>query len=142
MKIISIISLSIILSLNLSAQNTKVVDVAKRKYIEEQLSLTTEQQTSFWLIFSDYTTKRRELKKQIFILLEDGNALVSTDDQIKSTMNKYFEFKQKEIELEKEYYIKLSKVITSRQIVTLIKTEKKFSKMLVQKLEERNAAEK
>ena len=130
------------ISISSFSQNGSNIEIAKKKFIEEHLSLTTEQSSAFWPIFSEFTKKRKEHKKLIFNLLEESNAMVATEEQLKTVMTRYYELKEKEIELEKEYYIKMAKVINSRQIITLIKTEKKFSKMLVQKLEEHHQNDK
>ncbi len=103
--------------------------------ITEQINLTSEQAEKFWPVFNEFSKEKREIQKQ---LRELGRKTeTANDDEIKTGIDKMFELRQKELDLDKSYHAKFLKVINHRQVAALYKSEMMFRKKLLEKLGER-----
>jgi hypothetical protein len=59
-----------------------------------------------------------------------------TDAEVEEQIKRHFEKKQRELDLEKELYQKLRKVLPVRKIVKLPAAEREFREALVKRLQE------
>lgn len=110
---------------------------ARIAYITDKLALTPEQAQRFWPVFNEFTDKRRELRRQtrFNLLRQDFSAM--SDKDIRAALDDQFKLRQGEINLEKEYVEKFSKVISLRQVAQLMQAERDFTKELIQRLDNR-----
>jgi Spy/CpxP family protein refolding chaperone len=102
--------------------------------ITNRLNLTSEQAPKFWVIFNDYDEEIKEVRFKIRKLTEDAGSLAASDEKITKNINQIFDLKQKEVDIEKEYYNKFRKVISIRQYAELKRTEKAFNQLLIKRL--------
>ena len=59
-----------------------------------------------------------------------------TDAEVEEQIKKHFEKKQRELDLEKDLYQKLRKVLPARKIVRIPSAEREFREALVKRLQE------
>lgn len=102
----------------------------------EVLNLTADEAQAFWPVYNDYQDKRDlmqdELKpKKRMDLMNDAEV----DEQIK----RHFEMRQRDLDLEKDLYQKLQKVLPARKIAKLPNAEREFRERLINKLQEARA---
>lgn len=117
------------------AQHEKI-EQAKYNYIGQRLELTPEQEQKFWPVYNDYSDKKKGIKKAIRKLKSQEFANAATDEELKSDIEKLFELKQQDLNLEKAYYEKFLKIISPRQTIALVKAEREFIKILYKKLDD------
>ena len=110
------------------------VEAAKVAYLTDKMALTPEQAQKFWPVYNEHEAKRRELVKGYRIdFRQDVDEL--TDQQVQARVNKFFDMKEKELALDKEYAEKYQKVISVKQLVKLYRGEREFTKMLLRRLD-------
>ncbi len=110
------------------------IEAAKIGMITTQLNLTSEQATQFWPLYNEYNAKQEEGRKAMKKL---KTSEPETDSDYKKILDEMMKHREKELALEKEYQDKFLKVITPRQMVQLIKTEREFKMKLLHMLEGR-----
>ena len=97
------------------------------------LNLTPSEAEGFWPVFNEYLDKREEVQAQLKPTSQlDG----MNDSEVEEYVKKYFELRQREIDLEKDLGQKLRKVLPLRKIAKIPVAEREFREALVQKLQE------
>ncbi|MCC7466450.1 MAG: hypothetical protein IT261_09285 [Saprospiraceae bacterium] len=97
------------------------------------LNLTPEEAQQFWPIYNEYTDKREQVQQD----LRPGKQLDQMSDaEVEEQIKRHFDMKQRELELEKEAYLKLRKVLPVRKVAKLPLAEREFRESLVKKLQE------
>ena len=118
-------------------QRRQRVEHAKVNFLTSRLNLNTDQSSKFWPLYKEYDGKRTEIKRSMASLRSETLNLTATDEQIKEDIRMFFALKQKELDLDNEYFDKFQKAITIRQVAELYRSEKLFAVELLKKLEER-----
>ncbi len=99
----------------------------------EILNLSSEEAQGFWPIYNEYLDKRETLQKELKMTRQiDG----MNDNEVEDYIKKYFELRNKELDLEKDLTQKLRKVLPLRKIAKIPVAEREFREALVQKLQE------
>lgn len=97
------------------------------------LNLTPEEAQQFWPVYNEYTDKREQVQQD----LRPGKQLDQMSDaEVEEQIRRHFEMKQRELDLEKEAYQKLRKVLPLRKVAKLPAAEREFRESLVKKLQE------
>jgi hypothetical protein len=97
------------------------------------LNLTPEEAQQFWPVYNEYTDKREQVQQD----LRPGKQLDQMSDaEVEEQIKRHFDMKQRELELEKEAYQKLRKVLPVRKVAKLPLAEREFRESLVKKLQE------
>ncbi|MDX2189049.1 MAG: hypothetical protein SFY32_04230 [Bacteroidota bacterium] len=136
MRLIFVIILIYNFSVSFAQSSKEKIEAARINFIKERIELTNNQEAIFWPLYNEYQDKRSDIKRQMKLLKTETGGLSATDEQLKADLERLFELRQLEQELEKDYYRKFLKVISIRQLIELMKAEKQFTIMLVKKLEE------
>ena len=99
----------------------------------EILNLSSEEAQGYWPIYNEYLDKRESLQKELKMTRQiDG----MNDNEVEDYIKKYFELRNKELDLEKDLTQKLRKVLPLRKIAKIPVAEREFREALVQKLQE------
>ena len=110
------------------------LDNAKIAFITSRLSLSQDQAQRFWPLFNEFVTKRRELNRSARLLRRDAANPSLTDAQLRDYFTQDFSLRQQQLSLEKEYFEKMQKVITLRQLAQLYQAERDFTKEVLQRV--------
>lgn len=97
------------------------------------LNLSPEEAQNFWPIYNEYTDKREQAQQE---LRSPKQLDQMSDAEVEEQIKRHFEMKQRELELEREAYQKLRKVLPLRKIAKLPAAEREFRESLVKKLQE------
>ncbi len=115
------------------------LEAMKIAFITEKLSLTTKEAQSFWPIYNEYSQKIEKLRKtkrsdlgELKINIEN-----SSDKEIEALLSDVFDAKSKEIELQKEYYSKYTKVLPVKKVALLYQSEYQFKKELLKRIKDK-----
>ena len=115
------------------------LEAMKIAFITEKLSLTTKEAQSFWPIYNEYSQKIEKLRKtkrsdlgELKINIEN-----SSDKEIEALLSDVFDAKTKEIELQKEYYSKYTKVLPIKKVALLYQSEHQFKKELLKRIKDK-----
>jgi hypothetical protein len=106
------------------------INAARVAYITERLGLTPEEAEKFWPLYREYTQKRQAIRQQLNDAKKEGQPaekLLDLDHKLK----------QDELDLEKEYSVRLRQTITPQKLMNLRKAEEDFRKLLLQQIQQR-----
>jgi hypothetical protein len=132
MKKIIIICLSIVLSVSAFAQQGKRIEAMRIAFITQRLNLTSEEAQQFWPVYNQFTEKMQQIRgPKTDTPLDD-----MSDADAEKMILAEFDKESKELELKKEYYQKLKKVLPVRKVAKLYRSERDFKQELVKYLKE------
>ncbi len=112
------------------------IESAKVAFMTDKMDLSPEQSQKFWPIYNEYETKRRELTKSY----RGGyrqNVDELSEQEAKARIERMFDVREQELQLEREYAAKFQRVISNRQLIKFYRAERDFTKLLIKKLEAR-----
>lgn len=109
------------------------VEARRIGFITQRLNLSPEESQQFWPIYNQYTEKMKQIRTSVKLdkPLEDMSD-ADAEKLIMSEMDK----QSRELELRKEYYQKLKKVISPKKIAKLYKAERDFKAEMLKQLHE------
>ncbi len=99
----------------------------------EVLQLTPDEAQGFWPVYNEYLDKREALVQQY----RPAKQLdFMSDSEVEEQIKLHFERQQRELDLEKEVFQKLRKVLPVRKIAKVPEAERRFRESLLKKLQE------
>ncbi|MEM6842965.1 MAG: hypothetical protein AAF632_12120 [Bacteroidota bacterium] len=117
------------------------IETARIAFLTERLSLTPETAQQFWPIYNQWDEQRRELKKEEFQLRRSVKTDELTDEVAQQHIDEFFALKERQLDLEKNMAEELLEVLSSTQMLQLIRAEADFQRMVLRKLGERRRGE-
>jgi len=142
-KLIYIISLAVFLfttSGTLVAQSQEQIDKfneERKVYFTEELELTDAESKAFWPLYDDFHNRKMKLveDERNTWTYAHKNADNLTDQEILETLEKGYNLKEKQLELEREYYqAKFLEALPTKKVLKLGKVEWDFRRYLIRKL--------
>lgn len=113
--------------------NRENIESAKVAFLTDKMALTPSQAQTFWPLYKEYQTKRREI---VHSRLNRGKDIDNLSDQeLNAMVENMFDRRQKELQLEQEYSSKFQRVLSPKQMVLLYRGEHEFTKMLLRRLD-------
>jgi hypothetical protein len=97
------------------------------------LRLTPEEAQSFWPVYNDFLDRREQIQQEFKATKQEDQM---SDAEVEDLIRRHFEKKQRDLDLEKDLYQKLRKVLPSRKIAKIPLAERDFRESLVKKLQE------
>lgn len=113
------------------------IQAARIALISEKLKLTPAQAETFWPIYREFTEQRADLRKQFREAERNQDVNKTKADREQRLIRLGLELKQQNVDLEKKYSERLLNVISAQQLLTLPKAEQEFTRILMQRLQER-----
>ncbi len=102
----------------------------------EVLHLTPEEAQGFWPIYNEYLDNRDRMQED---LKPKKQLDAMNDSEVEDLVRRHFEMRQRDIDLEKDLYQKLRKVLPLRKIAKIPNAEREFRERLLNKLQEARA---
>lgn len=119
---------------NLS-KSWEVMQAYKISYLENNLNLTEEEGEKFWPQYHEYERKKKKIFKEIFAMMpERGEINKLTDEEIKGLILKKLEYDQELLDLEKEFYQDMFKILPVRKIAEYFKGEREYKRYLIDRM--------
>jgi hypothetical protein len=140
MKIICILGALLITCGAVMAQDQERLEkirAARITLINNRLGLTPEQAEKFWPLYNEYTGQRQDLLKEYQSMRKSSEGKQLTDEESKELLNKGIQLKEKQVDLDRTYNDRLTRVITNNQILLLRRAEEDFRKMIIERLDNR-----
>ncbi len=109
------------------------IKTLKVAFLTEQLNLSTQEAELFWPIYNKYEEDRHALRKREWNEVRDKLKDMSgiSEKQADDLLEKYLALEEEEEELDKAFLLKLSKVISSRKTILLLRAEEDFKRQLI-----------
>jgi len=115
----------------------KKIESYRTAYYTEKLALTPQEAEAFWPLFREMNERKHTLKKTYKPRKHHRDLANATDAEIKSLMKQHFEFKQKELDLEKEYAYKFMEVLPVKKVSMLPMLEQEFKRTILREFRKR-----
>jgi len=143
-KILIILTLYLLSSTFLQAQQMQRqrIKLLKTSYLTDALNLTPKEAEKFWPVYNLYTVKIRALKIdsetsfQKEVRLSGGIDYI-TEKQAQKLINQYLIKEQQITDAKINMVHELSKIISSKKILLLKKSERSFNHRMLQELGKR-----
>lgn len=104
-------------------------------FFTQKLDLTADEAKAFWPIYNQYKIELKALKTEQQQLMK-GDYSGMSDKELDKLIAQRFEIKQKQLDLEKQYYLKFKKVLPMEKVAKLPHVERAFRSELLKKMKE------
>ena len=111
------------------------IDELRVAFITNKVKLTNQETQQFWPLYNELNDKLENLRKAYKInYIKNFNAESLTDKEAEALITADFILKQKEIDLNKEYYEKYKKILPVKKIALIKMAENDFKKELIKNI--------
>ncbi|HSH65868.1 MAG TPA: hypothetical protein VLB84_08740 [Bacteroidia bacterium] len=116
------------------------IEAMKVAFITQKLDLTPQEAQQFWPVYNEYSDKTKELRKK---RRQDNREARSnfdelSDKEIEQVVNNDLAYRQKELDIQKEYNEKFKAVLPIKKVAKLYAAEEQFKVVLINKLKDRD----
>lgn len=124
----------------LIAQSQEQIDKFNKErkvYFTEELQMTDSESKAFWPLYDDFHNRKMKLfeDERNTWMYAHKNADNLSDKEILETLEKAYALKEKQLQLESEYYQgKFLKALPAKKVLKLGKVEWDFRRYLIRKL--------
>lgn len=111
---------------------------AKIGFLTTELALTEAEAQAFWPIYNKFESDKEASRKKMRALrldVEDDAELSEKDAEV--FMAAYLAHRQEELDLEKNYYQSLRKVLPGAKIAKLFQAERRFQREVLRSINQR-----
>tara|TARA_R110000796_G_scaffold35017_3_gene90144 strand:- start:123377 stop:123826 length:450 start_codon:yes stop_codon:yes gene_type:complete len=120
------------------------IKTLKIAFLTERLNLNSKEAQAFWPVYNDYEAKRESLREkghtQIRSKLKDSENLSETEAS--KLLDQFIKYEEEEEELDKNFLTKISKVISAKKTLLLLRSEEDFKRQLIKQYHEKNKGNK
>lgn len=137
MRRVGYIILILLMAFSAQAQSGKRMErihAIKVAYLTDKLQLTSEQSEKFWPIYNRYEEERFAIGRKY---RREAMGQGKTPEEAMRSIDDDIEMQEKMLELRKKYKEEFLKVISPKQLATLVESEREFKKLLLQQLKEK-----
>jgi len=137
MKNLLFVALMFLLPTTLLAQRSKGEEIESLKiaFFTQKLDLSPEEAKIFWPIYNDMQEEQNALRKermQKMISFRKTTEIDNlTDAQVQSLITSEFDFKQKDLNLDKKYYYKLKSSLPIKVVGKFYRAQEGFKRELL-----------
>ncbi|HEX8515824.1 MAG TPA: hypothetical protein VF868_06460 [Bacteroidia bacterium] len=112
------------------------IESMKIAFLTKKLSLTPEEAQQFWPVYNQYTDKIQELRRKRRTEHKEikHNIDEMSDKEVEQDVDNEIIFRQKEIDIQKEYHTKFKAVLPVKKVAKLYQAEEQFKRVLLDKL--------
>jgi hypothetical protein len=112
------------------------IESMKIAFLTKKLNLSPEEAQQFWPVYNQYTDKLQELRRKRRMENKEAkhNFEEMTDKEVEQMVDNEIVFRQKELDIQKEYHSKFKAVLPIKKVAKLYEAEEQFKKVLLDKL--------
>jgi hypothetical protein len=111
------------------------IDELRVSFITAKVNLTSQEAQQFWPLYNELNDKLDFLKKTYRInYIKNFNADIISDKEAEALLTAEIILKQKELDLNKEYYEKYKKILPIKKIALIKMAENDFKKELIKNI--------
>jgi DNA-binding MarR family transcriptional regulator len=112
------------------------IESMKIAFLTRKLDLTPEEAQQFWPVYNQYTDKLQELRKKRRMESKDAKHNVDemSDKDVEQSVDNEMVFRQKELDIQKEYHAKFKAVLPVKKVAKLYQAEEQFKRVLLDEL--------
>jgi hypothetical protein len=107
------------------------IEALRVAFITQQLNITADESQKFWPVYNEYMDKVKASRKEY----RSTSTVFTTDKEAQDFLDAELLFKQRELNLYKEYYDKFKKILPLKKVALLRQAEEDFKKELLKQLQ-------
>jgi Spy/CpxP family protein refolding chaperone len=114
------------------------IEAMKIAFITKKLDLTPQEAQTFWPVYNEYSGKLDELRKKRHKEMRNARENVDelSDKELEALVDGEMTFRQKELDLQKEYHGKFKSVLPVKKVAKLYVAEEQFKRELLKIMKE------
>ena len=116
----------------LTPEQRERIESMRIAYITKEIQLTSKQAQTFWPLYNAMQEEMKELRESNE--RAGKNPMDMEESEAKAHLNKWFETRERELEIRRNYFEKLSEVLEARQILSLYRAENQFRRQLLRQV--------
>lgn len=115
------------------------IESMKIAFITKKVNLTSEEAKEFWPVYNQYSDKLAELRKKRRqdLRATKDNFDEMSDKEVEAAVDNEIVFRQKELDIQKEYHAKFKALLPIKKVAKLYSAEEQFKRVLLDKLKEK-----
>ena len=115
------------------------VEAMKIAYLTNKLELTPTEAQQFWRVFNEFEAKIQAIRQSRRKDSREGqdNLDQLSDKEVETLIDSEVAFRQKELDVMKEYHSKFKAVLPIRKVAKLYRAQEDFKRELLKKIQER-----
>ncbi len=110
----------------------------KVAFFTEKMELTPEEAEKFWPLYNQHEKQQYELRRKHGIRprdFEEGTDQLS-EQEAEAFIQQHFEIRQEELEIDRQLYDELKKILPAQKILKLYITEMQFREYMLKRIRE------
>ncbi|MFX0556725.1 hypothetical protein ACOCEA_08000 [Maribacter sp. CXY002] len=113
----------------------------KVAYITEHLDLSSEEAQEFWPVYNAYEEKRNALRRKEHVQIKDKikDADAFSEKEAEKLLGQLIKLEEEQEELDKAFLKDVSKVISAKKTLLLMRTEEDFKRQLIKQYRQKRA---
>lgn len=136
------VAILLIISITAIAQPDKdkeeKIEAMKIAFITKKLDLTPQEAQVFWPVYNEYTGKLDDLRKKRHKEMRSArdNSDELSDKELEALVDGEMAFRQKELDIQKEYHTKFKSVLPIKKVAKLYMAEEQFKRELLKMMKD------
>ena len=118
------------------------IKAMKIGFITKELNLTSEEAQKFWPVYNDFQDKMEKLHKERKEMHKAAKGKGGIDSisnaEVEKMVDKEMLLQEKELQLKKEFHVKVKTVLPIKKVAKLYRAEHEFRKQILKKMKEHN----
>ncbi|MBI4931725.1 MAG: hypothetical protein HY841_13225 [Bacteroidetes bacterium] len=112
------------------------VEAMRIGFLTQKLDLTPDEAQKFWPVYNEFQKKREEIHKKRREEIKNAKENIDSlsDKQIEALVDGEMAFRQKNLDLEKEYHAKFKSVLPIKKVAKLYRAEDMFARHLLEQI--------
>ena len=114
------------------------IEALKVAFMNKNMDLNAAEAQAFWPLYNDFQTKREALKKDGSLNKTGiGTINAASDKEVSAMLEADFVTRQKELDLQKDFYKKMLLILPVKKVAMYYKSEEEFKKALLNQLKDK-----
>jgi hypothetical protein len=116
------------------------IKTLKIAYLTEKLNLTSKEAQTFWPIYNDYQEEKQKLRNKgsVKIISKIKDADNVSEKDAAQLLDKVILYEVEENKIFENFIAKITKVISSKKTLVLLRSEEDFKRQLIRQYHEKN----
>jgi hypothetical protein len=116
------------------------IKTLKIAYLTEKLNLTSKEAQTFWPIYNDYQEEKQKLRNKgsVKIISKIKDAENVSEKDAAQLLDKVILYEVEENKIFENFIAKITKVISSKKTLVLLRSEEDFKRQLIRQYHEKN----
>lgn len=112
------------------------IESMKIAFLTKKLDLTPEEAQQFWPVYNQYQAKLQEIRQKRRMENKEAkhNFDEMSDKDVEQVVDNEILFRQKELDIQKEYHSKFKAVLPIKKVAKFYQAEEQFKRVLLDKL--------